>query len=267
MSYSMLRSEHAPASLGRADGRTEPYERFVFNELTRGAKTGNLLHFIFENVQFGNSNNWPFVIEEAVKRFIPGDSGQYAEMLTILLDHVLHVRIELRGLDFCLADVAQGNQLHEFEFDFRVPLFETALLETLSDERMEIHVDSLNKLEGLMNGKMDLFFEWNGKFFILDWKSNYLGSSISDYSAEGVATAMNDNNYHLQYLIYTLAAKKYLGSRLPGFDYETHFGGVLYFFVRGIRKDKNNGIFLYRPPLEKIEKLDKILSGQVAVGF
>ncbi|KAA8485349.1 DNA helicase/exodeoxyribonuclease V beta subunit [Arcticibacter tournemirensis] len=264
MSYSMLRAEHAPASLGRADSRTEPYERFVFNELTRGAKTGNLLHFIFENVQFGNSNNWPFVIDEAVKRFIPGDSGPYADMLKLLLDHVLHVRIELGGFNFCLADVAHGNQLHEFEFDFRVPMFETAMLETLSDEGMEIHVDSLNKLEGLMNGKMDLFFEWNGKFFILDWKSNYLGSSMSDYSAEGVAAAMNDNNYHLQYLIYTLAAKKYLGSRLPGFDYDTHFGGVLYFFVRGIRKDKDNGIFLYRPPLEKIEKLDKILSGQVA---
>lgn len=71
---------------------------------------------------------------------------------------------------------------------------------------------------------------------------------------------MNENNYHLQYLIYTLATKKYLENRLPKFDYEKDFGGVLYLFVRGMRKGTDSGIFNCKPTLERINAFDKIVS-------
>ncbi len=261
MSYSMLRAQHEATRAARQNKYEDNYERFIFHELTRGAKTGNLLHFIFENIGFSNSNGWLYVIEEAVRHFVPGQAEIYTEMLLILLDHVLHVQVDLEGVSFCLADVTSQKQLHEFEFDFRVPLFEPALLESLSAPGTEIHINNLSKLEGLMNGKIDLFFEWNNQFFILDWKSNYLGDSVKDYSPAAVAAAMNDNNYHLQYLIYSLAVKKYLESRLPSFNYDTGFGGVIYFFVRGMRKGSANGIFTYKPPLEEIDRLDNVLSG------
>ena len=118
-------------------------------------------------------------------------------------------------------------------------------------------------LEGIMNGKIDLFFEHAGKYFILDWKSNYLGDSAADYSKENIQLAMTESNYHLQYLIYTLAVKKYLQLRVPGFEYATHFGGVIYLFVRGIRKGRELGVFAYRPDEGLIDKLDGILSKNV----
>ena len=114
-----------------------------------------------------------------------------------------------------------------------------------------------------MNGKMDLFFEHLGRYYVLDWKSNYLGAITEDYSSAALAIAMNESNYHLQYLIYTLAAKKYLESRLPAFDYETQFGGVIYLFVRGMRIGSDAGIFACKPALSKIVQLENMLMGKL----
>ena len=94
----------------------------------------------------------------------------------------------------------------------------------------------------------------------MDWKSTFLGDSLDQYKQPSLEDAMNENNYHLQYLIYTLATKKYLESRLPGFDYERDFGGVLYLFVRGMRKGTDSGIFNCKPTLEQIKSLDRMLA-------
>ncbi len=93
----------------------------------------------------------------------------------------------------------------------------------------------------------------------MDWKSNYLGDTLEDYAHDKLNDAMNENNYHLQYLIYTLAAKKYLTTRIKDFEYEKHFGGVMYLFLRGVRKDTSYGVFLKRPTEDSIGKLENIL--------
>ena len=112
-----------------------------------------------------------------------------------------------------------------------------------------------------MNGKIDLFFEHQGKYFVLDWKSNYLGDNLENYGPAALNQAMNESNYHLQYLIYCLASKKYLQSRLLLFNYETDFGGVIYLFVRGVRDNSDSGIFVAKPSLQKMEMLERILDG------
>ena len=68
---------------------------------------------------------------------------------------------------------------------------------------------------------------------------------------------MKGNNYNLQYYIYTLAMKRYLEKKLPGFDYEKHFGGVIYLFLRGVRNDNSTGVFYAKPALHQIENLEK----------
>lgn len=259
ISYSMLAAPHVISLNFAGNPQSDLYDRFIFYDLPRGAKTGNLLHFIFENIRFENSNGWGYIIDEAIRRFVPGKTEMYSEMLHALLDHVLHVPVVISGSSFCLSDVSSSKQLHEFEFDFRVPLFDPLELERQLDANTPVRINNPGSIEGLMNGKMDLFFEWGGKFFILDWKSNFLGYSVNDYTPDAVAAAMNENNYHLQYLLYTVAAKKYLESRLPSFNYESDFGGVIYFFVRGVRRDLQNGIFTCKPSAEQIIRLERIL--------
>src|SRR5690606_7497023 len=137
------------------------------------------------------------------------------------------------GLSFQLLEVGNEKRLHELEFDFPVSLFQPSVLSDFTNDEMTVNVRSYAECEGMMNGKIDMFFEHHGKYFVLDWKSTYLGYNVNDYTQKSLAEAMNENNYHLQYLIYTLAVSKYLQSRVPGFDYESQFGGILYLFVRG----------------------------------
>jgi len=264
MSYTMLAGKQEVTPRARAFPQSDPYETFIFSTLRRGAKTGNFLHFLFEKVHFDNDSKWAFWINEGIRRFVPGQEDVYLPMLQRLLKEVLNADIRLGGASFTLSSVAWNKRIPEFEFDFPVPLFIPDAINAFSDSESSILVKAPQELaarglEGIMNGKIDLFFEQGGRYYVLDWKSNYLGSSPADYSPAALSAAMNENNYHLQYLIYTLAARKYLQSRIPGFDYTTQFGGVIYLFVRGIRAGSGNGIFTVKPPLEKIIALEKII--------
>lgn len=265
MSYTMLaaKPEHRPRM--RSFQQTDPYDNFIFNTLRRGAKTGNLLHFIFESINFSDNSKWEHWLEEAIRRFVPGQREAYLERLHEMLQHVMYSTIHIAGNSFQLSSVGRHQRLAEFEFDFPVPVFQSNLLNNLSDDQVSVSVKrfseySSQELEGIMNGKIDLFFEYQGKYYILDWKSNYLGNSVADYDKEGLAAAMNENNYHLQYFIYTVAVKKYLESRIPGFDYEKQFGGVIYCFVRGVRNTSGQGIFTTKPNLKKIQLLESLLT-------
>jgi exodeoxyribonuclease V beta subunit len=95
----------------------------------------------------------------------------------------------------------------------------------------------------------------------LDWKSNHLGYKIDDYASEKLDTAMQHSYYTLQYHIYTLALHLYLQARLPGYQYERHFGGVFYLFIRGIDKEIGNshGVFFDRPAKALVESLENAL--------
>jgi exodeoxyribonuclease V beta subunit len=110
-----------------------------------------------------------------------------------------------------------------------------------------------------MRGFIDLVFEAGGHYYLLDWKSNWLGNTAADYAPDRLAATMAREHYYLQYLIYTVALHRYLKQRLPNYDYETHFGGVYYLFLRGIVPERKTGIFRDRPRWELIETLDELL--------
>ena len=74
---------------------------------------------------------------------------------------------------------------------------------------------------------------------------------------------MADNNYHLQYLIYTVAAKRFLQNRVQDFDYKTHFGGIFYLFLRGVRANKNTGVFYSFPEEKLIDEIDSVLHNDI----
>ena len=260
ISYTGLAAEmekHPKVSSGNAGSE---YDQFIFNQLTKGSKTGNMLHYIFENINFNENAKWATVIDKAIKRFSPAQSDLYEKGLAEMVQHVLNAAIQVEDVSFNLSEVNLDQRIHEFEFDFPVILFQPAVLKKLSNETISINVKSLPELEGIMNGKIDMLFKCRNKYFVLDWKSTFLGDSPEQYAPAALNEAMNESNYHLQYLIYTLATKKYLENRIPGFDYEKEFGGVLYLFVRGMRKGTDKGVFYCKPALEKIEKLEMVLS-------
>ena len=123
---------------------------------------------------------------------------------------------------------------------------------------------ALDHVNGMLIGFIDLVFQNGGKFYLLDYKSNWLGASLQDYSGAALEAAMAQHFYHLQHLLYALALHRYLKLSLPDYDFDVHFGGAHYLFVRafGLQPELGGaGHYQYRAPRELIEELDDMFLG------
>jgi exodeoxyribonuclease V beta subunit len=264
LSYTFL-AAHQPylPHLQETDAE-DAYGQFIFRQLSRGAATGNFLHDVFERIDFQKEDTWLPLLEKMAPRYLPGYTVDQLPKLNTLISHTLHADIRVAGQVIRLSGIARSQRISELEFDFPVGQFYSQALQALSGSGHTILTENNRQVSGFMNGKIDLFFEWEGRYYILDWKSNFLGDHLDYYQPAVLTAAMNENNYHLQYLIYCLALRKYLELRLPDFNYDHHFGGVIYLFLRGVRTGSDTGIFTYRPEFKQIEQLSAILAG---IGF
>ena len=116
------------------------------------------------------------------------------------------------------------------------------------------------QLNGMLKGFIDLVFEHDGRYYVVDWKSNWLGADDAAYTAEAMRAAMLHARYDLQYVLYLLALHRQLLARLPGYDYDRHIGGALYAFLRGSYSD-SQGLYMDKPPRALIERLDRLFAG------
>ncbi|MFY0732365.1 exodeoxyribonuclease V subunit beta [Pseudomonas sp. NFX15] len=116
-------------------------------------------------------------------------------------------------------------------------------------------------LNGMFKGFIDLTFEHDGRYYVADYKSNWLGVDDMAYTAQAMEQSILDNRYDLQYVLYLLALHRQLKVRLADYDYDRHVGGALYVFLRGTRAP-SQGVFFARPPKELIERLDRLFQGK-----
>ena len=125
------------------------------------------------------------------------------------------------------------------------------------------------ELRGYLKGFVDLVFRHDERFYLVDYKSNWLGSASEDYAQDALQQAMAREGYHLQVLLYTVALRRWLVRRIPDFDYERHMGGACYLFLRGMGPEYRQpdgvpcGVYATRPARALIEALDEAL-GQSA---
>jgi len=117
------------------------------------------------------------------------------------------------------------------------------------------------RLNGMLRGFIDLVFEHDGRYYVADYKSNWLGPADAAYDAGAIAQAILAQRYDLQSAIYLHALHRLLGARLgKHYDYETHVGGALIFFLRG-HESAGQGLHIERPPLAVMESLDAMFEG------
>ena len=160
----------------------------------------------------------------------------------------------------------------ELEFWFGVSDVKTEALDRLSrritlagEDRPQL---SYNHLNGMLKGFIDLVFEAEGKYWVLDYKSNWLGDSHLAYDQNTMRKAVLDKRYDLQYLLYLVALHRLLKARLPDYaadpaaGYEQYVGGAIYLFLRGIDEAEQHGCFIERPSAEAIIELDQLLAGE-----
>ncbi|MET0346365.1 MAG: exodeoxyribonuclease V subunit beta [Casimicrobiaceae bacterium] len=229
----------------------------------RGAAAGECLHAIFERIDFGDSGGWPTIVADALAQFPPArtaaDGARLAPMVERMLRDVVATPLPMGGT---LATVTRERRLVELGFTFPASTPDTARLrDAVAAAGYATPRLAPGRLHGYLNGYVDLVFEHAGRYYVLDWKSNHLGNTAADYASAALARTMRDHGYHLQQLIYAVALDRYLRRRIPRYDHDTHFGGVLYLFVRGVRPDwraaggAQTGVYFDRPSAATLARI------------
>jgi len=273
--------EGAPAPTGTATLADDDFLRFP-----RGALAGECVHAAFEFADFSDPLTWPAAVARALHDHAPAggaglattaapgpDAGStataQAAMLQRLLADVLNRPLPVGGAQpLRLATLTPDRRLTELEFHLPVPqLAATRLNRLLAQCGYAVPRLEFGQLRGYLKGFIDLVFEFEGRYFIADWKSNHLGEHAADYGDAALDAAMTSHNYHLQSLLYSVALQRWLQQRLPGYRHGQHFGGVLYLFVRGLRPGWTTasglpaGLHFHRPTADTLDRLSDLLAG------
>ncbi len=245
----------------QAEQNEEKGDELTMINFPRGVKTGRCIHHIFEKIDFRlsvddkkNSN----IIEAELER--QGVEAKWKKILQSSIQTTLDKPLAKGKSELKLKNIKPDYEQREMEFYFPMQAANTTkIMNVIRGDGRQL---SKNNITGFMKGFIDLVFCHEGRYYILDYKSNYLGDEIEDYDAEGMRQSIDSHFYDLQYYIYTAAVHKMLTCSLEKYEYSTHFGGVFYLFLRGIcdGPSRFNGIYFARPPFEKMDQLNRILT-------
>ncbi len=268
------------------------------SKFPRGSIAGTCLHKILERVDFNdieNQSKVSSIIEEELN--LVNISSSFIEPIIILLKRIANIplggplgKFKLKGLNY-------KNSIKELKFDIPIchdtnPI-NTIELSSIFKENVQkkYGIDYINKIinlnissSGFLTGSIDLVFaddpnHENAKWWVLDWKSNWIGSPMTreggfscgpaNYSMYRMDEEMYHHHYPLQAHIYLLALHRFLNWRLPNYSAQKHLGGYIYVFLRGLPNEKDlevknypqtiPGLIVESAPLERIKKLDLLI--------
>ncbi|MFK9903636.1 exodeoxyribonuclease V subunit beta [Klebsiella pneumoniae] len=233
------------------------------HQFPRGAAPGTFLHSLFEELDFTQPVQEGWMAE---KLQLSGFDAQWAPVLTDWLGGVLKTR--LPGPDIALNQLAARDKQVEMAFYLPIAQLLTAeRLDALIRQYDPLSADTppldFRQVRGMLKGFIDLVFRHEGRYYLLDYKSNWLGEDREAYTRPAMEQAMRAHRYDLQYQLYSLALHRYLRHRLADYDYDRHFGGVIYLFLRGMDgQEGGQGIFTTRPVRPLIDGLDQLFAGE-----
>ncbi|GLK87443.1 exodeoxyribonuclease V subunit beta [Pseudomonas turukhanskensis] len=231
-----------------------------FFAFPRGARAGTCLHAVLEEWARGKGE-LPVLVEEALTDHgLPRDWTELAAAhLQLVLDS------DLNGQGLTLASLVSARRLPELGFTFPVANLDVQRLRAiLADPQHGLAAPmreaaqrlEFDSLKGFLKGFIDLTFEHQGRWYIADYKSNWLGPDASYYSGERLLQALAGEHYYLQYLIYLVALRRFLRQRLADFTYD-QLGGAYYLFLRGM---PSAGVYFSRPADSLLDALDHLFN-------
>lgn len=228
--------------------------------LPRGASIGNELHQLLEQLDFTQSIS-PQLFDSLIRMF-DLDENWYS-VLQDWLQNMLATPLPESGIT--LRQITRQCRLNEMQFCLPIrQLFSSVPFNRLIKKYDPLSQNcadiDFHQFKGALKGFIDLIIYWQDRYYIVDYKSNWLGENDRAYQRASLEVAMCEHRYDLQYQFYTLALHRYLKQRIINYDYQKDFGGVYYLFLRGMNgKSVENGVFYCRPPLALIAQLDRLL--------
>ncbi len=275
------RDELALEPPGEAPAPARGTQRVRLFDFPRGAKPGDLLHSILEHLDFQSRDEAE--IAKLVERMLSRhglDAARWSTALVEALGEIVDTRLD-DAPGFALRDIPSGARRAEMEFIFPVAgstgarFTAGALADVLSRYAPALPEGYANgvrrlgfaPLAGFLRGFIDLVFEHAGRFYLIDYKSNHLGDHPDDYRGARLVETMAHHHYYLQYHLYAVALHRHLRLRVVDYDYDRHFGGVRYLFLRGMSPAHapGCGVFADRPSRALVEALSALLEAPGAL--
>jgi exodeoxyribonuclease V beta subunit len=253
-----------------------PPDAHAWHRFERGAQAGSFLHDVLEWVAaqgFAAVAADPGPLRDLIaRRCRLRGWTQWIEPLTGWVSQLLTTRFRLPPLDgqppteFSLATLPRA--IAEMEFWLSARSVDTRVLDarvcalTLDGAPRPALLPA--QVNGMLKGFIDLVFEHQGRFYVVDYKSNWLGPNDGAYTPQAQSAAVLKARYELQYVLYLFALHRLLRSRLPDYDYDRHVGGAVYLFLRGLNSP-GQGVHAERPPRALIDSLDELFAGSTAL--
>jgi exodeoxyribonuclease V beta subunit len=240
----------------------------------RGAEAGTFLHDLLEWIAEEGfaviASDRDRLRDTVARRCERRGWSRHIDLLTDWLLALLRTPMPLpEGKAMALADLGEPTR-YRAELEF---LFESRKVDTLALDRIvrqhtldaaarpHLAADTIN---GMLKGFIDLIVEHGGRWYVVDYKSNWLGADERAYTPAAMRRSILEARYELQYALYLLALHRHLRSRLGlAYDYDTHVGGAVYLYLRGV-DGHGHGVHVERPPKAMIEAMDALFEGAAA---
>jgi len=251
----------APGAAKTIDGVTEP----VVADGMTGARTALLASAAAPGAV---AQEWAALLARSSQRL--NLTAQHGAMLAAWVQQVIEQNMPLALMDQAqaalqLRALQPQDVWPEMGFSLPVHSLGSQQLDQLITDQVWPCVARVplqpRQLQGMLTGFMDLVLLHQGRYFVLDYKSN----KLSDYAPPKLQQAMLAHRYDVQATLYLLALHRLLKSRLPGYDYDRHMGGALYLFLRGVDQP-GQGLVQLRPPRALIQALDTALRAPAKPG-
>ncbi|MBQ4853211.1 UvrD-helicase domain-containing protein [Rhodanobacter sp. B2A1Ga4] len=233
----------------------------------RGPRFGDAVHQVFELAQPGPlwPGQRPLLHRQLGAQAVAAPHLANEEALERVGRMIDRARQADLGDGLRLIDLAPDQRIAEFEFQFPVHQVPLATLRRIcaAHGHPEVIPASLDAttLNGMLTGFADLIFARDGRFHVLDYKTNWLGARLGDYRGDSLTAAMAGHHYPLQALLYTVALHRYLRQRMDGYTAERQLGESWYLFVRALGLAPGLGVWRRRWPAALIEALDDAFAG------
>jgi len=237
----------------------------------RGTRAGSFFHDVFEHHDFAAKKSKYLELLVARKLQQYGLDQKWQETVCRAITNVLSISLRPDLPQLRLSSIALTDRINEMEFYFPLnPVSSRSLSKIFKNySGVEMFADFSGQLEklafapfqGFMKGYVDMVFQHQRRFYLVDWKSNHLGSTLEHYDQTSLNKTMQADYYTLQYHIYTLALHQYLRCQKPDYCYEKDLGGIFYIFIRGVDDSRGPeyGIYFDLPDPDLILALGKTL--------